>query len=74
MGGDEETILEHKVKSREKNRLTNKKPTLGIMSQCRIPIFWIETKKEKIPNLLKKPSFKGNKSSQKLGRVTAVYR
>ena len=32
MGGDEGTILKHKVKAREKNRLTNKKPTLDTMS------------------------------------------
>ena len=38
MGGEEEAILKHKVKAREKNRLTNKKPTLNTMSQCRIPI------------------------------------
>ena len=44
MGGDEGTILKHKVKAREKNNLTNKKPTLDTMSQCRIPILWIETK------------------------------
>ena len=43
MGGDEGTILKQ-VKAREKNRLTNKEPTLDIMSQCRIPILWIETK------------------------------
>ena len=30
MGGDEWTILKHKVKAREKNRLTNKNPTLDI--------------------------------------------
>ena len=74
MGGDEETILKHKVKAREKNHLTNKKPTLDTMSQCRIPMLWIETKQEMIINLLRKPSFKGIKSSKKLGRVTAVYR
>ena len=39
MRGDEGTILRHKVKSREKKRLTNKKQTLDTMSQCRIPIF-----------------------------------
>ena len=26
MGGEEETILKHKVKARDKNHLTNKKP------------------------------------------------
>ena len=41
MGGDEETILKHKVKAREKNHLTNKKPTFDTMSQWRIPILWI---------------------------------
>ena len=41
MGGDEGTILKHKVKAKEENRLTNKKPILDIMSQCRIPILWI---------------------------------
>ena len=44
MEGDEEIILKHKVKVKEKNRITNKKPTLGIMSQDRIPILCIETK------------------------------
>ena len=45
MGGDKGTILKHKIKAREKKHLTNKKPTLDIMSQDRIPILWIETKK-----------------------------
>ena len=45
MGGDEETILKNKIKAKEKNHLTNKKPTLDIISQDRIPILWIETKK-----------------------------
>ena len=67
-GGEEETILKHKVKDRDKNHLTNKKPILDIMSQDRIPILWIETKQAKILDL-----FKCIKSSQKLGRVTAVY-
>ena len=44
MGGDEWTILKHKVKAKDKNHLTNKKPILDIMSQDRIPILWIETK------------------------------
>ena len=45
MGGDEGTILKHKVKDREENHLTNKKSKIDIMSQDRIPILWIETKK-----------------------------
>ena len=45
IGGDEGTILKHKVKAREKKHLTNKKPTLDTMSQCRTPILWIKTKK-----------------------------
>ena len=68
MGGEEETILKHNVKAKDKNHLTNKKPKLYIMSQDRIPILWIETKQAKILDL-----FKCIKSSQKLGRVTAVY-
>ena len=40
MGGDERTILKNKVKAREKNHLTKKKPTLDIMSQDKIPILW----------------------------------
>ena len=68
MGGEEETILKHKVKARDKNHLTNKNPILDIMSQDRILILWIETKQAKILDL-----FKCIKSSQKLGRVTAVY-
>ena len=67
MGGDEETILKHKVKARDKNHLTNKKPLRNIMIQDRIPILWSETKQAKILNL-----FKCIKSSQKLGRVTTV--
>ena len=73
MGGDEGTILKHKVKAKEENRLTNKKPTLDIMSQYRIPIIWIETKQAKILDLLRRPNFKCIKSSKKLDRVTAVY-
>ena len=38
MGGEEETILKHKVKAKDKDHLTNKKPKLDIMSQDRIPI------------------------------------
>ena len=68
MGGEEEIILKHKVKARDKNHLTNKKPRLDIISQDRIPILWIETKQAKILDL-----FKCIKSSQKLGRVMAVY-
>ena len=74
MGGEEETILKHKVKDRDKNHLTNKKPILDIMSQDRIPIPWIETNQaKKILDLSRTPTFKCIKSSQKLGRVTAVY-
>ena len=47
MGGEEGTILKHKVKAKDKNLLTNKKPTLDIMSQDRIPIPWIETNQAK---------------------------
>ena len=68
MGGEEETILKHKVKAKDKDHLTNKKPKLVIMSQDRIPILWIKTKQAKILDL-----FKCIKSSQKLGRVTAIY-
>ena len=74
MGGDEGTILKHNVKDRDKNHLTNKKPILDIMSQDRIPILWIETKQAEILDLLREPDFKCIKSSQKLGKVTAVYR
>ena len=51
MGGDEGTSLKHKVKAREKIHLTNKKPTLNIMSQCRIPNPWIgnQTSKDNKP-------------------------
>ena len=44
MGGDGETILKHKVKAKEKDHLTNKKPSLDTMSQYRIPSFGFETK------------------------------
>ena len=30
LGGEEETILKHKVKSRDENHLTNKKQTLDL--------------------------------------------
>ena len=46
MGGDEGTILKHKVKAKEEKRLTNIKPILDIMSQCKIPILWSETKQK----------------------------
>ena len=73
MGGEEETILKHKVKARDKDHLTNKKPILDIMSQNRILILWIETKQAKIIGFLREPNFKCIKSSQKLGRVTTIY-
>ena len=73
MGGEEEIILRHKVKDRDKNHLTNKKPILDIMSQDRIPIPWIKTKQAKILDPLREPSFKCIKSSKKLYRVTSVY-
>ena len=73
MGGEEEAILKYKVKAKDKDHLTNKKPKLDIMSQDRIPIFWIETKQAKILDLLREPNFKCIKSSQKLGRVMVVY-
>ena len=38
MEGEEEAILKHKVKSKDKDHLTNKKSTLDIMSQDRIII------------------------------------
>ena len=72
-GGEEEAILKHNVKGRDKNHLTNKKPILAIMIQDRIPIPWIETKQAKIIDLLRELNFKCIKSSQKLGRVTTVY-
>ena len=33
MGGEEETILKHEVKDRDKNHLTNKKPILDIICE-----------------------------------------
>ena len=51
-GREEETILKHKVKYRDKNHLTNKKTILDIMSQDRFPILWIETKQAKILDFL----------------------
>ena len=74
MGGQEGTILKHKVKARDENHLTNKKPILDIMSQDRILILWIETKQAKILDLLREPNFKCIKTSQKLGRVMTIYR
>ena len=68
MGGEEETILKHKVKARDRNHLTNKKPILDILSQDRIPILWIEPKQAKTLAL-----FKCIKTSTKMGRVTTVY-
>ena len=73
MGGVEEAILKHKVKAKDEDHLTNKKPKLDILSQDRIPILWIETKQVKILDLLREPNLKCI-SSQKLGRVTVVYR
>ena len=73
MRGEEETILKHKVKAKEENHLTNMKPILDIMSKDIIPILWSETKQAKILDLLRESNFKCFKSSQKLGRVTAVY-
>ena len=73
MGGKQDTILKHNVKAGDKNHLTNKKPILDIMSQDRIPILWIETRQAEILDLLREPNFKCINSSQKLGRVTAVY-
>ena len=52
MGGEEETILKHKVKDKDKDHLTNQKPQHDILSQDRIPILWIETKQEKILDFL----------------------
>ena len=55
-GGEEETILKHKVKVKDNNHLTNKKRILDIMSQDRIHILWIETKQAKILDLLREPN------------------
>ena len=63
VGGDEGTILKHKVKARDKNHLTNKNPILDTMSQDKVPILWIETKKAKILDLLGEPNFKFIQSS-----------
>ena len=58
MGGEEETILKHKVKDKDKDHLTNQKPQHDILSQDRIPILWIETNQAKILDLLREPNFK----------------
>ena len=47
MGGEEEIILKHKVKAKDKNHLTNKKPKLDIMSQDRIPFLGLKPSKQK---------------------------
>ena len=73
MGGEEETILKHKVKAMDKNLLTNKKPILDIMNQDTIPIPCIETKQAKVLDLFREPNFQCIKSSKKLVRVTVVY-
>ena len=65
MGGEEEAILKHNVKAKDKDHLTNKKPKFDIMSQDRIPILWIETNQANILDLLREPNFKCIKSSQK---------
>ena len=52
MRGEEEAILKHKVRARDKNHLTNKKPILDIMYQDRILILWIGTKQARILDLL----------------------
>ena len=66
MVGDKGTILKHKIKA-------NKNPTLDIMSQDRILILCIETKKAKILDLLRESNFKCIRSAKKLGRETVVY-
>ena len=67
MGGEEETILKHKVKAGEKSSLTNKKLTLAKISQRRIPIPWIDIEQEQKIKFLRKPRFKCIKYSQKIG-------
>ena len=47
MRGEEEAILKHKIKVRDKNHLTSKKPKLDIISQDRILIPWIGTNQAK---------------------------
>ena len=47
MRREEETILKHKVRAKDEDHLTNKKPKLDIMRQDIIPIPWIETKQAK---------------------------
>ena len=72
MGGEEQAILKHKVKAKDKDHITNKKPKLDIMGQDRIPIPWIETNQAKKTRPLERTNFKCIKSSQKFCRVTAV--
>ena len=74
MGGEEGAILKHKVKVRDKNHLTNKKPILDIMSHDRIPIPWIETKKANILDLLREPNIKCIKSSRTIGQSNNCIR
>ena len=47
MGGEKEAILKHKVKARDKNHLTNKKPKLDIMSQGTFPFFRLKPSKQR---------------------------
>ena len=47
MGGEEEAILKHKVKAKDKDHLTNKKPKLEIMSRDRIPFFGLKPSKQR---------------------------
>ena len=72
MGGEEDVILKHKVKARDKNHLTNKKPILDIMSQYRIPILQIETKQANILDLLREPNVK--QSKQTISHVKGWFR
>ena len=72
IGGVEEAILKHKVKAKEKNHITNKKPILDIMCQDRIPSFRYETKKT-INKPLKNTKLQFALNLHKLGRVTVVY-
>ena len=46
MGGEEEAILKHKVKAKDKNHLTNKKEILDIMRQIDFPLFGLEPSKQ----------------------------
>ena len=54
MVGEEEAILKHKIKAKDKNHLTNKKPILDIMSQYKIPILQIETNQARKTRLLER--------------------